>query len=192
VSENVLIPRPETEHIIDLCQKHRPELERKYQILDLCTGSGCIGLTLASLYKNSLVTLADICPKALEIARLNNNQLMLNAKTIESDFLNNITDIYDIILCNPPYIAEKEKLLLTKNIDFEPQKALFASHNGLYYYYKLAQEIHKNINKDSIIIIEAGFNQEKEVSSIFKDAGFKILEISKDLAGHFRNIVIGT
>lgn len=163
VNRNVLIPRFETEELVENTIKLIKErFNRKISILDLCTGSGCIGITLKQEL-NADVTLSDISRKALKVAKINSKKL--NIKVIKSDLLNNIEDKYDVIISNPPYISYDEKIMdIVKNN--EPKIALYADNNGLYYYEEILKNINKNINREFIIAFEIGENQKKQIINI--------------------------
>lgn len=187
VNENVLIPRPETEEIIDLFMKYKGEVKN---ILDLCTGSGCIGITLASLFPDTEVDLADISEDALKIAKINAKKHNVKVNLIKSNMFDNILKVYDVIVCNPPYISELERKGLDKTIGFEPEIALFAEENGLHFYYILAKGLKNIMHTNSFAIIEAGFQQKEDVVSIFSSENYRILETKNDISGNFRNIVL--
>ncbi len=160
VNENVLIPRYETEYLIEKLLKYINKYNfTNPNILDLCTGSGCIGLTLKSLIPNSNVTMSDISKSALETAKLNSDNLNLNVKLIESDLFDNITDKYDIIVSNPPYVSEEE--ILPKNVLYEPKIALYSGAKGINHIERILSNIDNYINKKSIIAFE--INETSEV-----------------------------
>ncbi len=189
VNENVLIPRFETEELVEnTIQLIKKKYNKPVSILDLCTGSGCIGLTLKRELNNVDITLSDISKKALEVVKINKKEL--DVKIIESDLLNNINDKYDVIISNPPYISYDEEIMdIVKNN--EPKEALYAPDNGLYYYDKILSNIKKNLNKKFIIAFEIG---EKQANSI-KEIINKYLDnvnviVKKDLQGRDRMIFI--
>ena len=163
VNKNVLIPRFETEELVEntiLLIKRR--FNNKVSLLDLCTGSGCIGITL----KKELdidVTLSDISLKALKVAKENSKDL--DIKIIHSDLLTNIKDKYDVIISNPPYISKNEEIMDIVRIN-EPNIALYADNNGLYYYEEILKNINKNLNKNFLIAFEIGEKQAKDISLI--------------------------
>ena len=163
VNKNVLIPRFETEELVENTIKLiKEKFNRKVSILDLCTGSGCIGITLKQEL-DADVTLSDISKKALKVAKINSKGLNINI--IHSDLLKNISHKYDVIISNPPYISYNEKIMdIVKNN--EPNIALYANNNGLYYYEEILKSISKNLNKDFIIAFEIGEKQRKNIMDI--------------------------
>ena len=163
VNEDVLIPRFETEELVEnTISIIKQKFNKKISLLDLCTGSGCIGITL----KKELdvdVTLSDISLKALKVAQYNSKGL--NIKIIHSDLLSNINDKYDVIISNPPYISKNEEIMdIVKNN--EPSIALYAENDGLYYYKEILKNINKNLNKQFLIAFEIGEKQAKAISNI--------------------------
>lgn len=164
VNKNVLIPRFETEELVEntislIKQKFKEDIS----ILDLCTGTGCIGITLKQELKNANVTISDISKKALKVAKYNKNNL--NIEIIHSNLLDKINKKYDVIISNPPYISYDENIMeIVKNN--EPHIALYAENNGLYFYEKILMTCKKNLNKEFIIAFEIGENQKNEVISL--------------------------
>ena len=188
VNKNVLIPRFETEELVENTIKLiKQKWNKKVKILDLCTGSGCIGITLKKEI-NSDVTLSDISKRALKVAKENSSDLNINI--IHSDLLKNISDKYDVIISNPPYISKNEKIMdLVKNN--EPKKALYADNDGLYYYEKILKNCKKNLNQNFLIAFEIGKTQKEKIvflaNKYLKD--IKIIE-KKDLHNKDRMIFI--
>ncbi len=163
VNKNVLIPRFETEELVENTISLIKEMfNKRISLLDLCTGSGCIGITL----KKELdidVTLSDISLDALEVAKENSKDL--DIKIIHSDLLSNIKEKYDVIISNPPYIRKDEIIMdIVKNN--EPNIALYADDNGLYYYEEILKNINKNLNKQFLIAFEIGEKQAEAISNI--------------------------
>lgn len=189
VNKNVLIPRFETEQLV----MESIELINKYfknpNILDLCTGSGCIGLTLKSKI-NSNVTLSDISKEALEVARENSNRLNLEVNTIESDLFNNINDKFDVIISNPPYIGYNEEIMdLVKNN--EPHLALYADNNGLAIYERIFKECKGHLNEEFIIGLELNSLIYQEISELAKEYFDKSeLILKKDYCDRYRMLFI--
>ena len=161
VNKNVLIPRFETEQLVENTIKLINErLPKNISIIDLGTGSGCIGITLKKELPNSKVTLVDISSKALKIAKQNSKYEDITI--IKNNMLNNINEKYDVIISNPPYISYDEEIMdLVKNN--EPHIALYADNDGLYYYEQILKTCRKNLKKDFIIAFEIGYNQKKEI-----------------------------
>ena len=166
VDERVLIPRFETEELVyntDLYLKKY--FDNNIKILDLGTGSGCIGLTLKHLNNNYDITLSDLSPYALEVASKNSNNLKLDVKIIESDLFKEINDKYDCIISNPPYIGENDEVddIVSKN---EPHMALYADNNGLDYYERILKDVSNYVNNKYLIAFEIGSSQKEEILNI--------------------------
>ncbi len=190
VNENVLIPRFETETLVEKTIKYAKEnLKEPYKIIDLGTGSGAIAITLKK-HLNSQIDAIDISEKALDIAKENaiNNNLIINF--YKSNMLENVKDKYDVIISNPPYISKNEKIDdIVKNN--EPAIALYADDNGLEYYKKILEKATDHLNKPGLIAFEIGMTQAKKIKDIaskyFKQTNIKV---EKDLTGKDRYIFI--
>jgi len=181
VDNNVLIPRPETELIIDVA-KELFSAEDNFNILDLGTGSGCILLTLLKEFPQAKGTGADISKKAIAIAEKNRYNLGVDsAEFVYSDWLETVKTgmNFELVVSNPPYISLSESKSLDKELDFEPDTALFAAENGLECYRKIAESLNKVNFK--YLILEIGMNQENDVIEIFEKHNIKFLKYYKDL-----------
>lgn len=192
VNKNVLIPRFETEELVEHVVEYAKALNKdKIKILDLGCGSGAIGLTLKSILKDSEVTLVDISKEALEVARLNANNLNLDVTFIESDWFSNVgLDKYDIIVSNPPYIRTDEEIEeIVKNN--EPSLALYGGIDGLDCYRKILANIKPYLNDKFLIAFEIGESQKEEIYDIVNKY-LKDVEIicKKDLYGRNRMIFV--
>ena len=192
VNKNVLIPRFETEELVEQVVEYAKNLNKdKIKILDLGCGSGAIGLTLKSILKDSEVTLVDISKEALEVARLNANNLNLDVTLIESDWLSNVKlEKYDIIVSNPPYIRTDEEIEeIVKNN--EPSLALYGGIDGLDCYRKILANIKPYLNDKFLIAFEIGESQKEEIYDIVNKY-LKDIEITckKDLYGRNRMIFV--
>lgn len=192
VNKNVLIPRFETEELVEQVVEYTKDLNKdKIKILDLGCGSGAIGLTLKSILKDSEVTLTDISKEALEIAKLNANNLNLDVTFIESDWFSNVKlEQYDIIVSNPPYIRTDEKIEeIVKNN--EPSLALYGGVDGLDCYRKILANIKPYLNNKFLIAFEIGESQKEEIYDIVNKY-LKDVEITckKDLYGRNRMIFV--
>ena len=165
VDENVLIPQPDTEILVEEVLK-LAQAKKNCTILDMCTGSGCIGISLAKrLQKDVQITLVDISNKALKVAEKNAINNKVNVQLIQSDMFNNIdtSKKYDIIVSNPPYIETDEILNLNKQVQNEPHLALDGGKDGLDFYRIFANEAYKYLNKGGYLCLEIGYNQKEKV-----------------------------
>jgi len=183
VNKNVLIPRFETEELVFNTLKYLKENFVKPKVLDLCTGSGCIGLTMKLEQPQLDMTLSDISKEALEVAEINKNKYNIDCKIINSDLFENITEKFDCIITNPPYIAKDEEVMeLVKNN--EPLIALYADNNGLAIYERIFKDCPKYLNKKSIIALELNSNKSEMIYSLakkyFKDADIIIKKDAYD------------
>jgi len=178
VNGDVLIPRPETEMLIELIKG-----EDNAKILDLCAGSGCIGLTLALECKNAKVTLSDISPKAVEIIKKNAENLGVEVNIVESDLFSGIEGKFDIIVSNPPYIRSKTiETLETAVKDYEPRLALDGGEDGLKFYKKIIPCSKKHLSENGRIFFEMGFDEGEAIKSLLMSNTFSDVKIYKDLA----------
>ncbi len=192
VNKNVLIPRFETEELVEQVVEYTKDLNKdKIKILDLGCGSGAIGLTLKSILKDSEVTLTDISKEALEVAKLNANNLNLDVTFIESDWFSNVKlEKYDIIVSNPPYIRTDEEIEeIVKNN--EPSLALYGGVDGLDCYRKILANIKPYLNNKFLMAFEIGESQKEEIYDIVNKY-LKDIEITckKDLYGRNRMIFV--
>ena len=190
VNNNVLIPRPDTEILIEQALK-LVKNKNRLQILDIGIGSGCILMSILKEKKNFIGTGIDISNKSLQISKVNGQKLRINnrLRLFKSNIDNFNTGKYDLIISNPPYIKKIDLKCLEKDIGFEPKQALDGGLDGL-------SEIRKVINKSSELIkrsghfiIEIGFDQKNKVKKILRDKGFYIKKTVKDLSNHDRCIV---
>lgn len=186
VTPDVLIPRQDTEGLVEEVIKM---LKPKMKVLDMCTGSGCIAVSLAKLGKNVQVTAVDVSAKALEIAKENAVANEVTVNFIESDMFQRITQKYDIIVSNPPYIRSQEVTTLMPEVrDYEPHLALDGKEDGLYFYRKLAKEAGDFLTPGGILCLEIGYDQGKEVAQLLREQGFVQVRVEKDLCGLDRNV----
>jgi len=181
VDENVLIPEQETELLVEEVIKHS---EGK-SVLDMCTGSGCIAISIALFGKPSKVAASDISEKALEVARENAKSLKAGEISfIQGDMFENVTDKFDIIVSNPPYIETGEiDELMPEVRDYIPRLALDGDIDGLKFYRIISKEAVKKLNKNGRIFYEIGYNQSRAVASILLENGFTDVKIMKDYSG---------
>ena len=179
VNRDVLIPRFDTEILVDTVLGFaQPEMK----ILDMCTGSGCIILSILSKVKAYAVG-ADISKAALSVAKINAERLGISVNLVESALFENINEKFDIIVSNPPYITYDEIPALERQVlDFEPETALIASDNGLFFY----KEIIKNkefLKNDGMRVFEVGHTQSSAVSELLKNAEFTDIDTVRDFNG---------
>ena len=190
VNENVLIPRFETEELVEKTINYiRKIFDSKISILDIGTGSGCIAITLKKEI-DCEVDAADISDKALEVAKENAKINNVDIRFINSNLFDNIDRKYDVIISNPPYIAYDEKIMdIVKNN--EPHLALYADNNGLYFYEEIIKDAKKYLNKKSIIAFEIGYLQGEKIKNIALNyfPNSEII-ISKDLSNKDRFVFI--
>ena len=191
VNDSVLIPRYETEYLVEKTINYINNIfgNKKINILDLGCGSGAISIIL-SKKTNSNVFGIDISEKALKVAKNNAKENNTNIKFIKNDMLDNISDKYDVIISNPPYISEEENIMDRVKL-YEPNIALYAPNNGLYYYEKILSNIKNNLKEKYLIAFEIGITQSSEISKMIK----KYLPnskyyIEKDLTNRDRYIFI--
>lgn len=192
VDENVLIPQPDTEILVEEVIKSIDIMEN-IEILDMCTGSGCIGISLAKNIENTKVTLVDISKEAIEIAKKNAIQNGVENKVtfIQSDMFENVKGKFDIIVSNPPYIETDIIQTLDKQVQNEPHIALDGGEDGLDFYKMLINEAHKYLKKGGKIFLEIGYDQKQEVESLAKQRKhYKKIETIKDLSQNDRVIIL--
>lgn len=192
VDENVLIPQPDTEILVEEVIKLAKEKEN-LEILDLCTGSGCIGISLAKYTKKSRVIAIDISNKAIQIAKLNaeKNLVHKQIKFMESNMFENIEEYkFDFIVSNPPYIETKVIEELSEEVRKEPKIALDGGEDGLNFYKEIANNAYKYLKKDGYLCLEIGYNQKDNVIKLLNKIGeYKEIYSKKDLSGNDRIIV---
>ncbi len=170
VNQSVLIPREDSETIINTVINNKLEKDGKYKILDLGTGSGALAISLLKEYKNSKATMVDASKEALKIAQKNTQNLGIKENRVDfikSDWFSNLGDEkFDIIVCNPPYVSSNERDIMTKNTEYEPLEALFAGRGGLEVYEKISKELSKFLKNKSLVVFETGFNKAEMVKNI--------------------------
>ena len=190
VDERVLIPRPETEELVDLILTENPE--KNLKVLDIGTGSGAIALVLAKNRADWSVTAADISQNALDLASENAKRLDLEISFIKSDCFSEISSKYDIIVSNPPYISRADEVEVGLNVlHSEPHLALFADEEGLAIYRRIAEETKDYLNDGGKIYLEIGYKQGQSVPALFKeDFPEKRVRTLKDQFGQDRMVII--
>lgn len=188
VDENVLIPQPDTEILVEETIKIIRKYHRKLKVLDLCTGSSAIAICL-SKEENTEVTASDISKEALEVARKNSVLNNSNINLVESNLFENIDGEFDIIVSNPPYIESETIKNLPKEVQKEPEIALDGGEDGLKFYRKIAEESIKHLCTEGYLIVEIGYNQKDSVIKIFNENKFKNIICIKDYAQNDRLII---
>ena len=190
VDENVLIPQPDTETLVLQAIKRIKQYENNnIKVLDLCTGSGAIAISLAKEFENKNVQVyaSDISSKALEVAKKNAMQNNVQINFINSNMFENIDEKFDIIVSNPPYIETETIKKLSKDVQQEPHIALDGGFDGLEFYKIIASEYEKYLNDNGTLLLEIGYNQKQSVIELFINRN---VECIKDLAQNDRVIIV--
>jgi release factor glutamine methyltransferase len=204
VNENTLIPRPETEELVEwIIESQKSKVKsQKLEILDVGTGSGCIPISLKANLSQANVSAIDVSEKALEVAKRNAELNKVEINFIEANILE-VEDLsqlpspiihhpssYNIIVSNPPYVRNLEKQEIKKNVlDYEPHLALFVEDtDALLFYRKIAQLALKNLSPNGLLFFEINQYLGKETVELFENLGFKNIELKKDIYGNDRMI----
>ena len=186
VNKHVLIPRPETEGLI----RWILEEEQPNKVIDLCTGSGCIAISLKSVWEDVHVDALDVSVEALKVAKSNATMNSADINFIETNLLEtqNLPSRYDIIVSNPPYVRELEKSQMRDNVlSHEPHLALFVKDDEpLIFYEKIAVLAKSHLNKKGSVFLEINEYLGEETKSLFLDLGFKHVEVRRDIFGRLR------
>lgn len=192
VNENVLIPRPDTEVLVEEVIK-LGKTKRNPVILDLCTGSGAIAVSIAKYLPNAKVYASDISKKALEVAKINaeNNDVSDKIKFVHSDLFRKLEGLkFDIIVSNPPYIKTSVIKSLDLEVQKEPMLALDGGKDGLEFYRKIVEDAYSHLKYESYLCFEIGYDQKEEVVEIIKNSKvYSNPYCKKDLYGNDRVIV---
>lgn len=190
VDENVLIPRPDTEILVEETIKIAQTMKRP-KILDLCTGSGAIAISLKKYIPSAQVYAVDISKKALEIAKKNAHRLEAEVKFIESNLFEKIkNEKFDIIVSNPPYIKKSDINYLSQEVQKEPQIALDGGYDGLDFYRKISYQAIDYLKFGSYLCFEIGYDQKEEVLEILKGIEhYTKTYCKKDLCGNDRVVI---
>lgn len=196
VNNSVLIPRVETEEIIDLIKEYiNKEIDKnkKFSICDIGAGCGNISITLKKLFENADITAIEISEKATQIIKKNCENILKNKNSINiinADALSFIVkNKFDIIVSNPPYVALKDKDNLQRDLNFEPENALYSGYDGMDFYRNFFNIIDRYLKYNGAFFFEIGFNQGKELINICKSFNIKNAEIKKDLSGKDRFLI---
>ena len=183
VNENVLIPRQDTEVLVEQVLSLSKEKEN-LKLLDMCTGSGCILLALLANLKQASGTGVDLSEKALEVAQRNGKELGIEVSWVQSDLFDKVSGSYDIIVSNPPYIETSVIEGLMDEVKlYEPRMALDGTEDGLFFYREITMQAGKYLKNNGILAFEIGYNQGKAVSEFMKENGYKEVQVLQDLAG---------
>ena len=193
VTSDVLSPRMETEElvykVIDYIRKNNLT---NIKILDLCTGSGIIGITLKKELEEFDVKIlaSDISSRALTVAKENASSLEADISFVESDLFSNIQDKFDIIVSNPPYIAHDDKKTIKENVlNYDPHLALFAGEEGMYFYRNIIEKSRPYLNEKGIMFFEIGYDQKEKIITLGENNKFETV-VYKDINGRDRIAVL--
>ncbi len=186
VDKRVLIPRPDTEVLVEAAIEACRSRET-CKVLDLCTGSGCVGISIKHTLPDTTVTLSDISEDALAVASLNaRNLLNCDLETVKSDLLDAIEGTFDIIVTNPPYLTNEECRDKTLKARSEPDLALRSGEDGFDHIRRIINTAYKTLEKKGILLIEGGYDQLEKTRELMIGKGYTNITILKDLAGHNR------
>ena len=184
VTKDVLSPRMETEELIyKVLEYIKKSKKDSFRILDLCTGSGIIAITLKKeiVEKYTEIVASDISEKALSIAIENANNNNADITFIKSDLFDNISGKFDLIISNPPYISYKDKITIKDSVlNYDPHLALFAEEDGIYFYRKIIENAVRYLSKDGVIFFEIGYDQKEKILELGKNNNF-ITTVYKDI-----------
>ena len=193
VTKDVLSPRMETEELIYKVIEYIKSINKNnIKILDLCTGSGIIGITLRKEleFKPLEVVASDISEDALKVAKENAIMNEAEVKFIQSDIFENINEKFDIIVSNPPYIAYNDKITMEDNVlNYDPHLALFAEEDGMYFYREIVENAKEYLEEDGQVFFEIGYDQREKILKLANDNGFKA-EVYKDINGRDRMAIL--
>ena len=189
VTKDVLSPRMETEELIyKVIEYVKASSKNNFKILDLCTGSGIIAITLKKeLSQFSIdVVASDISEEAIKVAKENAQSHDATIKFIQSDIFNNIADKFDIIVSNPPYIDRKDEVTMQDNVlKYDPHLALFAEEEGMYFYRNIVEKASSYLNDNGVIFFEIGYDQKEKIIKLADMNGYSA-EVYKDINGRDR------
>ena len=193
VNEDVLIPRPETEELVQWVLEDNSNNNKSKKLIDLCSGSGCIGITISKENRNIDVTLSDVSEKALEICNKNKIKLNTCAKTVKLDLNSNFIfqNKFDIIVSNPPYLSTNEANEIGENVKFEPKIALFAPiNNPLHFYKKIIEFALINLNKKGQIYLEINPVFIRDLRQLLSDFNLNDVTFRDDFRGKKRLVKV--
>jgi len=193
VDPSVLIPRPETEILAEKVIEYLRARNDAKTVLDLCTGSGALAISIAIACPDLKVTASDVSPEALAVAKRNANELGVSSRVsfIESDLFAACTEKYDLIVTNPPYIRTGDLAGLAREISaHEPLSALDGGDDGLDFYRRIAEDARAHMSEEACLMAEIGADQAEDAAAVFSAAGFTVIEIIQDLSNRDRIIRI--
>ena len=193
VNEDVLIPRPETEELVQWVLEDNANINKSIKLIDLCSGSGCVGITISKENKNMDVTLSDVSEKALEVCNKNKVQLNSEVKTIKLDLNSNFKSKYkyDVIVSNPPYLSPNEANKIGENVKFEPEIALFTPiNNPLHFYKRIIEFALINLNKKGQIYLELNPVFIKDFCQLLSDFNLNDVNFRDDFRGKKRLVKV--
>lgn len=188
VDARVLIPRVETEILAYQVIQDLKQKNRSCEVFDICCGSGCLGLSIKKHFPLANVTLSDICPKALEVARLNADKLGVKVNILQGDLLKPFQGIKaDLVVCNPPYVSLQDYHMLEPEVkNFEPRQALVANDEGFSFYTKLEKQLPEYLRPGAKIYFEIGDGMGQKMFSIYHAHPWKSKRCEKDWSGRER------
>lgn len=193
-AEGVLIPRPETEILVETALQ-LTEGYKEIKALDMCCGTGCIGISynlkrIEAGYTNDFVQLADISKEAIELSKENVFNLGAKCDIVRTDLFENIEDSFDIIMSNPPYIPTKDIEGIMEDVrEYEPRLALDGMEDGLYFYDNIIKRTDRYLRRDGVLIFEIGYNQYQDIRGLLINKGFTDVSVKKDYAGLDRVVI---
>lgn len=192
VGPGVLIPRSDTETVMDVCLEFIKGKE-KTDVLDLCAGSGCIGITIKGECPKSQVTLVEKYDEAISYTQKNAKHNNIDVKIVKGDVLEGCEceNKYDLIVSNPPYITAEDMKSLQPEVQFEPKTALDGGEDGLLFYRAIAEKYKTSLKENGVLVFEVGINQSQSVKEILRKNGFKDISSRKDL-NDIERVVFGT
>ena len=190
VNKSVLIPQPDTEILVEKVIEIIKRENKEISVLDLCTGSGAIGISIKKLTDNTTVTASDISLRALRVARDNAEKLEVDVNFIESDLFENINSKFDIIVSNPPYIKSEIIDKLPEEVKKEPIIALDGGVDGLEFYKNIINNCENYLNEKGFLCLEIGYDQKEDLEKLIEATGkFENVEILRDFGGNYRVII---
>ena len=190
VGPGVLVPRADTETVIDECKEYLKDKEN-VKILDLCAGSGCIGITLGKEFPRAEISMVEKYEEACSYAEKNiTHNRAYNVKLLKGDIFESAgaDKTYDLIVSNPPYIPETEMNIISPETKFEPETALLAGDGGMEFYKEIIKNYTSSLKNGGMLCFEVGFNQSEQVSELLKNAGYKNISVKEDLNGINRSV----